>query len=72
MERGRIKGFALPEKLNGFVNFVVEKEDGASILVPIHMSMLAEIAKFEIEYNVFIPVIGREVLVKDGKIMEFL
>jgi len=72
MEKGIIKGFALPEKLNGFVNFVVEKEDGSSILVPIHMSTLAEIAEFEIEYDVFVPVIGRKVVVKDGKIIEFI
>jgi hypothetical protein len=72
MERGIIKGFSLPEKFNGFAHLVVEKEDGASILVPVHMSILAEIAEFEIKYDVSIPIIGKEVLVKDGKIMEFL
>jgi hypothetical protein len=70
MDKGIIKGFSIAERMNGFANFVIEKEDGSQVLVPMHISKLAEIAEFELEHDLFIPIIGREVMLKNGKISD--
>jgi hypothetical protein len=74
MKRGTIKSILPPENMsiNGFAHFVVQRDDGSQILVPVRMSLLAEVAEFEVEHGTFAPIVGREVVIEEGKILEFL
>jgi hypothetical protein len=38
--------------INGFAHFVVQENDGSQTLVPVRMSLLAEVAEFEVKFSV--------------------